>query len=167
MWVRTHDCKNSGFQTQATKPLDHQNCKWLPVLSFLACFTGKTGELRERSFCQALVTKLEKIRCTYFGPKTFWGCWTLTIFLVTWGVICTLFPLHAEGNDYSGMQNASVFTPNEEPKACVSVPILNDELDEDSETFSVVAIMDETVVASATITITADSEGIHVTIGIT
>ncbi len=35
--------------------LDHQNCKWLPVLSFLACFTGKTGELRN-----TLVTKLEK-----------------------------------------------------------------------------------------------------------
>ncbi len=35
----------------------------------------------------------EKIRCTYFGPKTFRGCWTYihyiawTIFLVTWGVI--------------------------------------------------------------------------------
>ncbi len=28
------------------KELDHQNCKWLPVLSFSACFTRKTGELR-------------------------------------------------------------------------------------------------------------------------
>ncbi len=56
-----------------SKPLDHQNCKWLPVLGFLACFTRKTGELRNAF---ALVTKLEKIWCTYFGPKTFRGCWT-------------------------------------------------------------------------------------------
>ncbi len=81
--------------------------------------------------------------------------------------ICTFFPLHAEGNDYSGTQKAFEFTPNEEHRACVSVPILNDELDEDSETFSVIASTNGTVVASATITITADSEGIHVTIGIT
>ncbi len=33
--------------------------------------------VKERSFCQALVTKLEKIVCTNFGPKTFRGCWTL------------------------------------------------------------------------------------------
>ncbi len=55
--------------------------KWRPLLSFLACFTGKTGELKERSFCQALVTKLEKIRCTYFGHKAFHRCWRLQHFL--------------------------------------------------------------------------------------
>ncbi len=33
--------------------------------------------VKERSLYQALVTKLEKIRCTYFGPKTFRGGWTL------------------------------------------------------------------------------------------
>ncbi len=50
--------KTVGSNTQATEPLDHQNCKWLPVLSFLACFKGKTGELRN-----ALYIKLSyKIR---------------------------------------------------------------------------------------------------------
>ncbi len=46
-------------------------------------------------FCFFKLFLLEKIRCTYFGPKTFHGCWTFitlqhyiawTIFLVTWGV---------------------------------------------------------------------------------
>ncbi len=40
--IRTHVC---GFQTQVTKPLGHQNCKWRPILSIVACFTGKTVEL--------------------------------------------------------------------------------------------------------------------------
>ncbi len=45
--VRTHVCKIFGFQTQATKKLGHQNCNRPPVVaSFLAWFTGKTGELR-------------------------------------------------------------------------------------------------------------------------
>ncbi len=37
----------------------------------------------ERSLYQALVTKFEKIRCTYFGPKTFRGCWTLFTYNIT------------------------------------------------------------------------------------
>ncbi len=37
--IRTHVC---GFQTQGTKPLGHQNCKWLLILNILACFMGKT-----------------------------------------------------------------------------------------------------------------------------
>ncbi len=40
------------------KSLHHQNCKWLPVLSFLAGFTGKTGELRNGCFIHLLVEKL-------------------------------------------------------------------------------------------------------------
>ncbi len=57
----------------------------------------KDRRVKERSLYQGLVTKLEKIRCTYFDPKTFRGCWTFitfitlhyiawTIFLVAWGV---------------------------------------------------------------------------------
>ncbi len=41
--IQTHVC---GFQTQGTKPLGHRNWKWLLILSILACFTGKTVELR-------------------------------------------------------------------------------------------------------------------------
>ncbi len=71
--------------------------KWRPLLSFLACFTGKTDELRTELSVKRYSYK--KIRCTYFGSKAFRGCWMLitdlqhyiryiawTIFLVTWGV---------------------------------------------------------------------------------
>ncbi len=66
--------------------------------SFRLCglFHREDSWVKERSFCQALVTKLEKIRCTYFGPKNF--PWMLdinnigwTIFLVTWGVKFLLY----------------------------------------------------------------------------
>ncbi len=61
--VRTHVCKIIGFQTQGTKPLGHQNCEWPLVLSFLAWFSGKTGELRNGCFFHLLVEKLEKKSC--------------------------------------------------------------------------------------------------------
>ncbi len=67
--------------------------------------------VKERSLvCQALVTKLEKIRCTYFGPKTFRGCWTFITFIHcvdyfpcylgcnkmrTWGVISLLLGVYS------------------------------------------------------------------------
>ncbi len=41
MGIQTHVV---GFQTQGTKPLGHQNCKWPRVLSILAGFTGKAVE---------------------------------------------------------------------------------------------------------------------------
>ncbi len=68
---QTHVFIISGFQTQGTKPLGHQNCKWPPVLIFLAWLTGKTGELRNSCFFNLLVEELEKSRCTYFGHKAF------------------------------------------------------------------------------------------------
>ncbi len=69
-------------------------------ISFCFVARGLDRDLKKRSFCQALVTKLEKIRCTYFNLAlklsadaghsfiTFHIAWT--IFLVTWGVM-TLF----------------------------------------------------------------------------
>ncbi len=47
--------------------------KWGPLLS-LSVFHREDRWVKERSFCQALVTTLEKITYTYFGPKAFRGC---------------------------------------------------------------------------------------------
>ncbi len=76
--------KTLGFELTSTKTLGskhkelshYQNCKWPPVLSFLAWFTGKTGELRN-ALSVKLITKSEKIRCTYFRYIAFHGCCTL------------------------------------------------------------------------------------------
>ncbi len=67
--------------------------------------------IKERSLYQALVTTLEIIRCTYFGHKTFHGCWILitynitfiawTIILVTWGVITALLNYVASSRLFS------------------------------------------------------------------
>ncbi len=51
----------TGFQTQGTKPLGRQNCKWPPILNFLTCITGKTGELRNSCFFKSLVQKLGEL----------------------------------------------------------------------------------------------------------
>ncbi len=44
--IQTHICIISGFQTQGTKPLGHQNCKWP---------SGKTSELKNGCFVNLLV----------------------------------------------------------------------------------------------------------------
>ncbi len=65
------------------KELGHQNCKWPPILSILACFTGKTGELMNGCFFKRLVTKLE----TKSGVLTLAKSIPLMLNLVTY-IVC-------------------------------------------------------------------------------
>ncbi len=121
-----------------TKPLGHQNCKWVPVLSFLAWFTGRTGELRNGCFFHLLFEKKSvvltlaiklsadagyyNIHCVdTFLCYLHWGV-TLRgiffLFLVTWGVpwgnICGFVTFLAPG--------ASVETSSPIVKTCAKVP---------------------------------------------